>query len=106
MAQLRAPLPMLQRPLIGRDRQIAFAQRLLLEDGVPWLTLTGTGGVGKTHLALSVGNLIAEHYDQVAFVPLAGVAEPSLVPSSIAFALGIGDSEDSALERFLSSFDA
>ena len=97
---------MLQRPLIGRDRQIAFAQRLLLEDGVPWLTLTGTGGVGKTHLALSVGNLIAEHYDQVAFVPLAGVAEPSLVPSSIAFALGIGDSEDSALERFLSSFDA
>ena len=47
---------MLQRPLIGREQQIALARQLLLSDGVPWLTLTGTGGVGKTHLALSVGN--------------------------------------------------
>ncbi len=106
MAQLRAPLPMLQRPLIGRDRQIAFARRLLLEDGVPWLTLTGTGGVGKTHLALSIGNQIAQEYDQVAFVPLAGISDPLLVQPSIAHALGLGEAAETALIDYLESFDA
>lgn len=106
MAQLRAPLPMLQRPLIGRETHIALARHLMLENGVPWLTLTGTGGVGKTHLALSVGNQIAEHYDQVVFVPLAAISDAALVQPSVAFALGLPESDESTLSDFLDSFDA
>jgi predicted ATPase len=54
------------------------------------LTLTGPGGIGKTRLALRVAEaLAADFVDGVAFVPLAAVANASLVPTAVAQALGV-----------------
>ena len=96
---------MLQRPLIGRSSEITLARELLLDIGVSWLTLTGTGGVGKTHLALSLANQIADEYELAAFVPLAALDDPELVLPSIAHSLGLAEPSERALSAYLDGFD-
>ena len=41
-------------PLIGRERELLALRNLLLCSEVRLVTLTGTGGIGKTHLAFGV----------------------------------------------------
>ncbi len=85
-------LPVPATPLIGREREVPIAVELLLSDEVQLLTLTGTGGVGKTRLALEVAGRCSETFrDGATFVRLAPVRDPDLVPSVIANELGIED---------------
>ena len=54
------------------------------------MTLTGPGGTGKTSLALRAGaELLESMTDGVVFCDLAPVADPGLLPSAIAAALGL-----------------
>src|SRR4051794_35597584 len=81
-------LPPTPSPIIGRDDDAARVTGLLA--GHRLVTLTGPGGVGKTRLALHVARLLRDDYpDGVAFVPLAEVRDPELVPDEIARALAL-----------------
>lgn len=99
-------LPLPPTPVVGREHEIATLVELLEGDAPRLITLTGTGGVGKTRLCLEVAAIVSTEYpDGVCFVALASVVDPALVVSAIADTLGVRETPGiplpAALERFL-----
>ncbi len=89
-------LPAQTTPFIGRQAQLAEVRRELtrLENEVRLLTLSGTGGTGKTRLGLQVAADLLDHFeDGVFFVALAPVRDPTLVMPIIAQTLGVREVE-------------
>ena len=83
------PLPAGTTSLLGREQAVDELAGLLARPGVRLVTLTGPGGVGKTRLALAVGERAGGRFGSGAvFVPLAGVTAPELVVAGIGRAVG------------------
>ena len=81
-------LPRRQGPLIGRRAELEQIETLFEEADL--VTITGTGGVGKTRLALEFAHLRqSRHEDGVWLVELAPLTEPNQVVGAVARALGI-----------------
>ena len=73
---------------IGREHEIGEVEALLGEARL--VTLTGTGGSGKTRLAIEAAKRAATRLGvDSAFVDLAPIIDPALVAATIATALGI-----------------
>ena len=88
-------LPMPLTPLFGREHEISALATLLRHTSVRLVTLTGTGGVGKTRLALSGAKAVADTFaDGICFVPLAPISDPEQVMPAIAKALGLWEALD------------
>jgi predicted ATPase/DNA-binding winged helix-turn-helix (wHTH) protein len=86
----RRGLPAVRTSLIGREREVSEAAELILRPEVKLLTITGPGGAGKTRLALAIASVVANHFAAgVQFVGLASIANPNLVETALAKALGI-----------------
>ncbi|GIV69760.1 tetratricopeptide repeat protein [Caldilinea sp.] len=82
---------------IGRVEEIVEVCKLLQDQNVRLLTLTGAGGCGKTRLALRVGEEMAPFYpDGVQIVELAALVEPHLLPTVLATTVGLSKVSDSA----------
>jgi predicted ATPase/DNA-binding XRE family transcriptional regulator len=85
------PLTNLPAPLttfIGRKKEQQDVASLIGKHRL--VTLTGSGGVGKTRLAIKVGEQILENYaDGVWLIDLAPLSNPVLVPRSIVTTLGL-----------------
>src|SRR5947207_5290240 len=89
-APVGAPPPAQLTSFIGRERETAAVQELLQSTRL--LTLTGAGGSGKTRLALEVASRLGaggRYPDGIAWVELAPLANPELVPHHVADALGV-----------------
>jgi predicted ATPase/DNA-binding CsgD family transcriptional regulator len=101
-AEVSDNLPAELTSFIGRRRELREAKRLLSVARL--LTLTGTGGVGKTRLALRVAAELRRAFaDGVWLVELAELRDSRLLPSVVAAALGLRDTADPAagLAEFL-----
>src|SRR5262245_31809840 len=65
------PLPVSTTSLLGRERAIDEVAGLVERSGVRLVTLTGPGGVGKTRLAVAVGERLRDRFGAgIVFVPL------------------------------------
>jgi len=94
-----APLPTPPTALIGRERAQAEVVHLLRPGAARLVTLTGPGGVGKSRLALAVADALRDAYpDGVAFVDVAPIRDPTLVPATIARALGLNAATGSTIQ--------
>ena len=96
----RHNLPAPRSSFIGREREMLEVKRELEMSRL--LTLTGTGGSGKTRLALEVARDLMEAYsDGVWFVELAPLSEEALVPKAVAEALEVPERPDEPLAETL-----
>jgi predicted ATPase/transcriptional regulator with XRE-family HTH domain len=99
----RAPRQNLPAPLtsfVGREQEMDDVKRLL--EAHRLVTLTGTGGCGKTRLALHVAaELVDQFPDGVWLVELAPLADPNLVGRTIAAAVDIQERPDRPLRDTL-----
>ncbi len=83
-------IPVQRTGFVGREKEIAAANELLLRQDVRLVTITGPGGIGKTRLAVEMANALVEHFPGgVHFVPLSPLRDPSLLASLIVQTLGI-----------------
>jgi predicted ATPase len=98
----RHNLPAQSTPFIGRKVHVDAVRQELTHPEVRLLTLTGTGGTGKTRLGLRVAaDLLDDFEDGVFFVALAPIRDPALVTPTIARTLGIREFEGRPLQESL-----
>src|SRR5687768_8545664 len=86
----RTTIPTVLTSFVGRKRDIAEIRRLLASSRL--LTLTGAAGCGKTRLALRIASEVNSHYaDGVYWVGLAQLADPALLPQTVAKILRVSE---------------
>jgi predicted ATPase len=97
---VRLPVPL--TGLVGRGQELGSIERMLRDASVRLLTLTGPGGIGKTRLAIAAAGRVSDAFpDGVLFVDFSPVHDPSLVPHTIAQALGVRDTGDAPIAEKL-----
>ena len=91
-------LPLQLTSFVGREKEVVEVKKLLSTSRL--VTLTGSGGCGKTRLSLQVASELQSDYaNGVWFVELAPVADPMLIPQTLIATLNLReDSHRTALE--------
>ena len=88
----RTSLPLAPTPLVGRVADLEQLRATVLQPDVRLVTLTGTGGVGKTRLALAGASSLSEAFQHgVFFCAMAAVSETEAIWKAIAERLGVGE---------------
>ena len=95
-------LPASVSSFVGREQAQAAVHSLLASHRL--VTLVGSGGVGKTRLALAVAEgILGEYPAGVWLAELAALADPGLVPGTVAQALGLHEVPGSSVLEMLCS---
>jgi len=91
-------LPFPASPFFGRDIELEVIGDLLQNKSVRILTLTGTGGIGKTRLATEAGDALRDQFrDGIFFIHLAPFTNAALVPAAIAHVLKLRARESDSI---------
>ncbi|MBI5651866.1 MAG: tetratricopeptide repeat protein [Chloroflexi bacterium] len=107
-------LPLALTRFIGREKAIVEITRLInhpglqSRDGLPrtrLLTLTGSGGCGKTRLALEIATRLTDAFEHnVAWIEFAPLSDGARVPDAVANALDVRASAEQSLTQTLADF--
>src|SRR5512137_442442 len=96
-------LPLFLTTFIGRKKEQAQIIELISKHRL--LTLTGSGGVGKTRLAVKVAEQVLAGYENgVWMAELASLSEPELVPQTVAGLFGLVVQSDIPATEMLVNF--
>ncbi len=96
----RHNLPAQVSSFVGRERQLSELRQLLSRARV--VTLTGTGGVGKTRLALQLAaSMLDGSGDEAWFVDLGPLTDATLVATKLAGVLGVPEQPGRSLPQSL-----
>jgi predicted ATPase/DNA-binding XRE family transcriptional regulator len=99
----KSNLPAQLTTFIGREKEQLDVIRLIAKYRL--VTLTGSGGVGKTRLSLKMGEQVLGGYsDGVWLVELAPILDPVLVPRTTAIAVGLRDEPQRPVIDMLSDY--
>ena len=98
-------LPVQPNAFIGRVDDLEELEALLSRDDVRLLTLTGTGGAGKTRLALQLAAAVFEQFSNgVFFVSLAPIRDWELVVPTVAQTLGLREQSGEPVVETLTEY--
>jgi predicted ATPase/class 3 adenylate cyclase len=102
-------LPVQLTSFVGRENEIAELKQAIQAHRL--VTLTGSGGTGKTRLSLQVAAELLASFDHgVWFIELAPLSDPDLIPRTIISTIGIGEQPNKApleiLKEYLSEKSA
>lgn len=93
-------LPAQRTSFIGRSRELAELESLF--DSTRLLTLSASGGAGKSRLAVQLGAEVLDRFEEgVWFIPLASVQHDEGVAQQAAVALGLGETQIELLPKFI-----
>lgn len=94
----RTTLPVPATPFVGRSAELSDAVELMGAEGTRVLTLTGPGGTGKTRLMLQAAAEVSDQFpDGVFWIPLAPLRDASLLETTFAQAVEVGEQPDVAI---------
>jgi predicted ATPase len=89
-------LPVASTSFVGREKEIMEVRDILLQNRL--VTLTGSGGCGKTRLSQEIAlSLLEDYKDGVWFIDLAPITDPNLVAKEIIQVLKIQEESDKAI---------
>lgn len=100
--RFRLPIPLTR--LVDREVELALLLELVRDPEQRLVTLLGSGGIGKTRLAVEVAARTREFFGDTYFVNLSDANDPAMVLPAIAGAIGlqpVGGELSSALARRL-----
>ncbi|MGH2749743.1 MAG: LuxR C-terminal-related transcriptional regulator [Actinomycetota bacterium] len=94
--EMQSGLPVGVAAFVGRERERAKVADLVADARV--VTLTGTGGCGKTRLAVEVtGDVASRFSDGACWVDLQSVSDVGMVAAVVGAAVGVHERPDQAL---------
>ena len=101
--EINSNIPVPLTSFVGRERELKEIANLLASSRL--LTLTGSGGVGKTRLAVQTANNSFKKFkDGVFWVGLVGLSDENLIPQEIAQALNVREIPNEPVIETLKSF--
>lgn len=93
-------LPQQVTSFIGREKEITHIKQSLERDRL--ITLTGSGGTGKTRISLQAAAMVLDRFQDGAwFVELAPISDPAFVAQAIAVALGIPEQSATSTSQLI-----
>ena len=99
--KLNIPMPLTS--FIGREKELKEVVELLSKSRL--ITLTGSGGVGKTRLAIQVVAEVMDLFpDGIWFLDLAPLSNPSLVPNTLSSLLGLCETGEISITDLLTNY--
>jgi len=95
-------LPAQLTSFIGREKEIEEVKEAL--NNYRLVTLTGSGGTGKTRLSLQVAEDLLKQFDYTWFVELAPTTDPKNIPQTILFAIGLSEQKGKTAQELISDY--
>jgi non-specific serine/threonine protein kinase len=94
----RTNLPVALTSFVGREREVQEVKQLLSTTRL--VTLLGTGGIGKTRLAMEVAHQLASSYPEgVWWIELAPLRDEEMLPRIVAQTLGVRETASQSLTQ-------
>jgi predicted ATPase/DNA-binding SARP family transcriptional activator len=102
-ASPRHNLPAQTTPFVGREKELVQIKQCLAQHRL--MTLTGSGGIGKTRMAIRAAREVVAEYPQgVWLAELAPVADPRLVPQAVAAVWDVREEQGRPLQVTLADY--